>query len=60
MSGYSQDVLGPRRALDDGVALIQKPFAAQELLRSVRAVIAAARRNRDLANGPVGLPAAAD
>jgi FixJ family two-component response regulator len=29
-------------------------------LRSVRAVIAAARRNRDLANGPVGLPAAAD
>jgi len=60
MSGYSQDVLGPRRALDDGVALIQKPFAAQELLRSVRAVIAAAKPDRDLANGPVGLPAAAD
>ena len=59
MSGYSQDVLGPRRALDDGVALIQKPFAAEELLKSVRAVIAAASRNKDEANGPAGRPATA-
>jgi two-component system cell cycle sensor histidine kinase/response regulator CckA len=59
MSGYSQDVLGPRRALDDGVALIQQPFAAEELLKSVRAVIAAASQNKDQANGPTGQPAAA-
>jgi signal transduction histidine kinase len=41
MSGYSQDVLGPRGALEEGVPLIQKPFAATELLKAVRAVIAA-------------------
>jgi signal transduction histidine kinase len=37
MSGYSQDVLGPRGALDADARLIQKPFAAQELLKAVRA-----------------------
>jgi len=37
MSGYSQDVLGPRGALDADAPLIQKPFAAQELLKAVRA-----------------------
>jgi len=37
MSGYSQDVLGPRGALDEDAPLIQKPFAAQELLKTVRA-----------------------
>jgi signal transduction histidine kinase len=41
MSGYSQDVLGPRGAFEDGVPLIQKPFAAAELLKAVRAVITA-------------------
>src|SRR6185312_2249040 len=33
MSGYSQDVLGPRGALDADAPLIQKPFAAPELLK---------------------------
>jgi signal transduction histidine kinase len=37
MSGYSQDVLGPRGALSPDVPLIQKPFAAQELLKNVHA-----------------------
>ncbi len=37
MSGYSQDVLGPRGALDADAPLIQKPFGAQELLTTVRA-----------------------
>jgi hypothetical protein len=37
MSGYSQDVLGPRGALDADAPPIQKPFAAQELLKTVRA-----------------------
>jgi signal transduction histidine kinase len=37
MSGYSQDVLGPRGALDADAPLIQKPFAARELLKAVRA-----------------------
>jgi signal transduction histidine kinase len=41
MSGYSQDALGPRGALDKGIVLVQKPFTAQALLESVDAVIAA-------------------
>jgi len=44
MSGYSQHVLGPQHALDDGVTLVQKPFTEQALLESVDAAIA----------GPVG------
>ena len=39
MSGYSQGVLGPQRALDDDVALIQKPFSTRELLEKVRAAL---------------------
>ena len=35
MSGYSQDVLGPRGALSADAPLIQKPFAAQDLLKNV-------------------------
>jgi hypothetical protein len=35
MSGYSHGVLGPNRALDPGLALIQKPFSAVALLRAV-------------------------
>ncbi len=37
MSGYSQDVLGPRGALDEDAPLIQKPFAAADLLKAMRA-----------------------
>jgi signal transduction histidine kinase len=37
MSGYSQDVLGPRGALDADAPLIQKPFAAADLLKAMRA-----------------------
>jgi len=43
MSGYSQEALGPQRALDEGVALIEKPFTALALLERVDAVIAAPR-----------------
>jgi signal transduction histidine kinase len=43
MSGYSQDVLGPHRALDDDVPLIQKPFAAEELLKNIHALISGSR-----------------
>jgi PAS domain S-box-containing protein len=39
MSGYSAGVLGPQRVLDDGVALIQKPFDEPTLLRQVHAVL---------------------
>jgi signal transduction histidine kinase len=39
MSGYSQDVLGPQGAPDEGIALIQKPFTAQALLENVLAAI---------------------
>jgi signal transduction histidine kinase len=38
MSGYSQDVLGPRGTLDADAPLIQKPFAAVDLLKAMRAV----------------------
>jgi signal transduction histidine kinase len=39
MSGYSQDVLGPRGALDADAPLIQKPFAAPELLKTIRGLL---------------------
>ena len=39
MSGYSQDVLGPRGALDTDAPLIQKPFAAPELLKTIRGLL---------------------
>jgi len=32
MSGYSRGVLSPQRALDDDVALIQKPFSEDMLI----------------------------
>jgi two-component system cell cycle sensor histidine kinase/response regulator CckA len=40
MSGYSQDVLGPRGALDADAPLMQKPFAAPELLKTIRTLLA--------------------
>lgn len=43
MSGYSRDVLGPHGALDGNVPLIQKPFAAEELLKSIHALISGSR-----------------
>jgi signal transduction histidine kinase len=39
MSGYSQDVLGPRGALDADAPLIQKPFAAADLLKAMHATL---------------------
>jgi FixJ family two-component response regulator len=47
MSGYSQDMLGPKRILDEGVALIQKPFTEQALLGKVGAIVAARNRTAD-------------
>jgi hypothetical protein len=44
MSGYAQNILGPQRALDDGVALIQKPFNEITLLHSVHEAITAGVR----------------
>ncbi|SRR6266568_524649 len=39
MSGYSQDALGPQRALDEGAALIHKPFTEKALLQMVSTII---------------------
>jgi PAS domain S-box-containing protein len=39
MSGYSHDVIVHEGALEDGVNLIEKPFAANSLLRKVREVL---------------------
>jgi FixJ family two-component response regulator len=36
MSGYSQDLMFHQGVLDEGVRLITKPFAADDLLRTVR------------------------
>jgi CheY-like chemotaxis protein len=36
MSGYSQDIIVHQGVLDDGVHLIEKPFAGDDLLRKVR------------------------
>jgi CheY-like chemotaxis protein len=43
MSGYSQGVLGPQRALDQGVALIEKPFNEQALLEKIHSIMTATR-----------------
>ena len=42
MSGYSQDVFVHQGILEAGVNLIEKPFAAENLLQRVRAVLDAA------------------
>jgi hypothetical protein len=39
MSGYSQDVMVHQGALEEGVHLIEKPFAAEVLLHKVRTVL---------------------
>ncbi len=39
MSGYSEGVLNPQHALDDGVTRIQKPFSSRTLLDTVRAAL---------------------
>ena len=40
MSGYSEGILGPGRVLNDGVALLQKPFDEPTLLGRVRDILA--------------------
>jgi DNA-binding NtrC family response regulator len=39
MSGYSQDVIVHQGVLEEGFHLIEKPFAAENLLRKVREVL---------------------
>jgi PAS domain S-box-containing protein len=39
MSGYSSDVIAHEGALAEGINLIEKPFAAENLLRKIREVI---------------------
>jgi PAS domain S-box-containing protein len=39
MSGYTSDVIGVRALSEEGVNLIEKPFAARDLLRTVREVL---------------------
>jgi PAS domain S-box-containing protein len=43
VSGYSQGVLGPRQGLDEGVALLQKPFSEHSLIESVHDLLAHSR-----------------
>ncbi|MDQ1520221.1 MAG: hypothetical protein QOI55_1294, partial [Actinomycetota bacterium] len=40
MSGYSLGVLGGRRVLGDGIALVRKPFDEPTLLEKVQSVLA--------------------
>jgi signal transduction histidine kinase len=46
MSGYSPDLFGPKRALAEGIALLQKPFTEQALLEGIRAALAAPREGQ--------------
>jgi len=39
VSGYSNEVISKRRVLDDGVQLLRKPFAPDDLRAKVRAVL---------------------
>jgi signal transduction histidine kinase len=41
MSGYSQDVLGPRKTLDDNAPLIQKPFTTPQLITTIHTLLSA-------------------
>jgi FixJ family two-component response regulator len=43
MSGYSNGLLGTTNVLDHDIAFIEKPFARDDLLRKVHAVLTAAR-----------------
>jgi nitrogen-specific signal transduction histidine kinase/ActR/RegA family two-component response regulator len=45
MSGYARNILGPRRSIDAGVALIRKPFNDASLLDRVHEMLAAGVRN---------------
>jgi DNA-binding response OmpR family regulator len=40
MSGYAADIVGPQSAHEKAVAYIGKPFAMEDLLAKVRAVLA--------------------
>jgi CheY-like chemotaxis protein len=46
MSGYDQGVIGAQRLINEGDALIQKPFTAQTLLEEVGRVLATASPDR--------------
>ena len=39
MSGYTGNVIAHHHVLDDGVALLQKPFSMNELLQKIKAVL---------------------
>ena len=39
MSGYSENVVVHRGVIDEGVALIEKPFAAESLLGKIREIL---------------------
>jgi DNA-binding NarL/FixJ family response regulator len=39
MSGYPQDILDQRGVLEPGTALLQKPFRAEALVRTMREVL---------------------
>jgi PAS domain S-box-containing protein len=41
MSGYSEDIIGPRGVLEKGLLFIQKPFTPAALVQKVRLVLAA-------------------
>ena len=43
MSGYSPDLFGDKRAIAEGIMLLQKPFTEQALLEGIRAAMAAPR-----------------
>ncbi|MEV1289525.1 PAS domain S-box protein [Micromonospora sp. NPDC049679] len=52
MSGYSQGVLGPRQALEDGVTLIEKPFTEATLLSKISAALTGHRGDAETVAPP--------
>ncbi|MGH3194095.1 MAG: response regulator [Streptosporangiaceae bacterium] len=43
MSGYSPDLFGNKRAIAEGITLLQKPFTERALLEGIRAAMTAPR-----------------
>ena len=53
MSGHTDSSIAQHGVLEEGISLLHKPFAEEELVRKIREVLDAGRRSAALAEDPV-------